>query len=552
MMTRRNKLGMQKHMGADSTQTQTRETFSGRGAFIFAAIGSAVGLGNIWRFPYVAYDNGGGAFIIPYLVALLTAGIPLLFLFYAIGHRFRGSPPMAFRRLHPRAEILGWWQVLISFVIAVYYAVVLAWAATYTVFSFTQAWGNDPTGFFMNNFLEVSDSVSLTLDFVPAVLIPLVLVWMVSTALLAFGVQKGIARVASLFIPLLFVMFVFLVVRALFLPGAGAGLDALFSPNWDKLMDSSIWIAAYGQIFFSLSVAFGIMITYSSYLKKRTDLTASGLVVGFANSSFELLAGIGVFAALGFLATQTGQSVTDVADSGVGLAFIGFPAIISEAPFGALLGVLFFGSLVVAGFTSIVSLLEVIIASVRDKLGLARVPATLLVCIPSAVLSIGLFSTTSGLNLLDVTDEFINSFGIVTVALVIIVALAVGFNALPTLRNHLNRVSSFKVGRKWQYLVAGVTPIVLGYTLINSLQERIRDGYADLPQWFVNVFGWGTAIAVVVAAFLIARIRWSRHSALNTPDLDGSPVAGPILDPDLDQAHTPDQRTNDTRSEEAP
>src|SRR5690554_2762374 len=100
-------------MGAVSqTGTPIRETFAGRGAFIFAAIGSAVGLGNIWRFPYIAYTNGGGAFIIPYLVALLTAGIPLLFLFYSIGHRFRSSPPLAFRRIHPKAEVFGWWQVL--------------------------------------------------------------------------------------------------------------------------------------------------------------------------------------------------------------------------------------------------------------------------------------------------------------------------------------------------------------------------------------------------------------------------------------------------------
>ena len=125
-----------------------RQLFKGRSSFIFAAMGSAIGLGNIWRFPYVAYEGGGGAFIVPYLVALLTAGIPLLFLLYAIGHKYRGSAPLSFRRLHPGTEVIGWWQVGICFVIAVYYAVVIAWAVRYVGFSVTQAWGDDPDGFF--------------------------------------------------------------------------------------------------------------------------------------------------------------------------------------------------------------------------------------------------------------------------------------------------------------------------------------------------------------------------------------------------------------------
>ncbi|MDK4539909.1 sodium-dependent transporter, partial [Kingella kingae] len=133
-----------------------RETFSGRKAFIFAAIGSAVGLGNIWRFPYVTYDNGGGAFMIPYLVALLTAGIPLLFLDYALGHKYRGSAPLSFRRLSQKFETFGWWQVLINVIIGIYYAVILGWAASYTYFSLNQAWGKDHAGFFFKEYLHMA------------------------------------------------------------------------------------------------------------------------------------------------------------------------------------------------------------------------------------------------------------------------------------------------------------------------------------------------------------------------------------------------------------
>lgn len=121
--------------------TKKREAFSGRTVFVLAAIGSAVGLGNIWRFPFVAYDSGGGAFLVPYLVALLSAGIPLLFFDYAIGHRYRGSAPLSFRRISKFAEPIGWIQVLVAFVIAIYYAVILAWAACYAWFSVDQRWG---------------------------------------------------------------------------------------------------------------------------------------------------------------------------------------------------------------------------------------------------------------------------------------------------------------------------------------------------------------------------------------------------------------------------
>jgi len=277
--------------------------------FILSAIGSAVGLGNIWRFPYVAYEGGGGAFLIPYLCALLTAGIPLLFFDYAIGHRFRGSAPLAFRRMHRAAEPLGWWQVLISVVIALYYAVIIAWAAMYTWFSAQLSWGaGNEEAFFGAEFLQSEDvaEVGVSTTFVPQVGIPLAVVWVVVIVIMALGVKRGIGAANTILMPLLTLMFAALVVQSLFLPGAIDGLNAFFTPNWEALADPAVWASAYGHIFFSLSVAFGIMVTYASYLKRKTDLTGSGLVVAFANSGFEILAGIGVFAALGFMAQAQG------------------------------------------------------------------------------------------------------------------------------------------------------------------------------------------------------------------------------------------------------
>src|SRR5690606_14719472 len=166
-------------------------------------------------------------------------------------------------------------------------------------------------------------------------------------------------------LPVLVIAFLVLVVRALFLDGAVDGLNALFTPNWGALADPDVWIAAYSQIFFSLSIAFGIMVTYASYRRRKSNLTTPGLVVAFSNSSFEILAGIGVFATLGFFAFQQGIQVGELEGlTGVGLSFITFPAIVAQMPGGPILGALFFGSPTLAGFTSLISALHVVPAGV--------------------------------------------------------------------------------------------------------------------------------------------------------------------------------------------
>jgi NSS family neurotransmitter:Na+ symporter len=316
-------------------------------------------------------------------------------------------------------------------------------------------------------------------------------------------------------------MFAILVVQSLFLPGASDGLNAFFTPNWEALADPGVWASAYGHIFFSLSVAFGIMVTYSSYLKRRTDLTGSGLVVAFANSGFEILAGIGVFAALGFMAQSQGTEVAGVATSGIGLAFIAFPTIVSQAAGGSLIGVLFFGALVFAGITSLVSILEVIVAALQDKLGWGRIRTTLIVSIPLGVISMALFSTTTALSVLDTMDAFVNAFGIMAVALVAVIVLGWVLRSLPTLKEHLNRRSSFRVGRLWMLLVGLLAPLVLGYLFVTGLISKLAEPYSGYPAWFLGVFGWGMVIALVVVAVLLTLIPWSpRSHAKDDPEYD--------------------------------
>ena len=526
------------------------EFFASRNFFILAAIGSAVGLGNIWRFPYVAFENGGGAFILPYLVALLVAGVPLLLLDYAIGHRYRGSAPLSFARIQRWLESVGWWQVLVCAIIAIYYAVIVAWAAVYTFFSFNKAWESNPDGaggFFYGDFVKLAGEPSFGFEFVPSVLIPHLLVWVAVCVIILAGVKRGIARANMVFLPLLVLMFVALVVQALLLPGAADGLNALFTPDWTALATPSVWAAAVGQIFFSLSVGFGIMVTYASYLKRRSDLSGSGMVVAFANSGFEILAGVGVFAALGFMAQAQGAAVGDVATSGLGLAFEAFPTIISEAPMGEVIGVLFFGSLLFAGLTSLISIVEVVVAGVRDKLNLSRRNATFAVVVPLAVVSTLLFPTKTGVYVLDIFDEFVNKYGILAGALVAVIGVAWIARKAPALSQHISRVSSIRAGGWWLVSVLAIVPLVLTYILVNDFISKLGEPYGGYPQWMLLTFGWGMAAALVVLGIVLAALPWNKNVAITVEEANlnseiDAAFAGDMDEDDLDHDGFADDR----------
>ncbi|WP_076464703.1 sodium-dependent transporter [Actinomyces mediterranea] len=502
-----------------STLTATTEhpgrsdTWTGQTGFLLAAIGSAIGLGNIWRFPGVAYSNGGGAFLVPYLVAILFVGIPMLWLDYALGHKFRGSPPWALRRLKAGGEFIGWLQVFVCFVILIYYAAVIAWGAQYTIFSVNQVWGSDPMAFFVSDFLKTVDSDTFSWTPVLAVMIPLALIWLFVLLIIGRGLSKGVEAANKVFLPLLVILFVIMVVRAIFLDGAVDGLNAFFTPQWSALADPKVWLAAFSQVFYSLSVGFGIMLTYASYLKPKTNLTGTALVAGFANSSFEILAGIGVFSALGFMAHTQGVAVADLDGlTGPILSFVTFPQIVSMMPGGSLFGVLFFASLVLAGITSLLSLLQVVSGGLQDKFGLSPVMAALAFGIPAMVLSLSLFGTRSGLNNLDIIDNFINNIGVVSTAVLMAILAGLYAPRLKGLRNHLNAVSSVKVPRAWDILIGVVIPAVLIFMLFSAVVGYITDGYGGFKTSFVVILGWGSVAFAIIASIVFTLIPWRHHA----------------------------------------
>jgi neurotransmitter:Na+ symporter, NSS family len=486
---------------------ENREQWGSKMGFILAAVGSAVGLGNIWRYPYLVYSNGGGAFLIPYFFALFTAGIPLLILEYGFGHKYKGSTPLAFARAGKKWEWLGWWPSITSFVILTYYTMILSWAMNYLYFSLSQSWGSDTNAFFFNEFLKVSSGPFDIGGIRWPVLIGITLLWVVNWFICYRGVSGGIEKLNKLLLPTLIVIMIAITIRAITLPGAAVGLNKLFTPDWSKVADPKVWINAYGQVFYSLSLAMGIMVTYSSYLPKKTDINNSAFITGFANSGFEFLSAIAVFGILGFMASTQGVPVDEVATQSIGLAFVVFPKVFSMmGPLGGVFGVLFFLCLVFAGLTSCVSLIEAFAAAVMDKTGASRKKIVTFVAIGGYLISV-LYATGAGLYFLDIIDAFINSYSIVVVGLG--EALAIGwFLGIDKVRKHTNSVSIYPIGKWWEVMIKFITPAILTYMLVQNILAEIKAPYGGYPTAAIMIFGWGVVAAIIIASAVLSKKVW--------------------------------------------
>ena len=480
---------------------QKREQWGTRTGFVLAAIGSAIGLGNIWRFPYVAYENGGGAFFVPYLFAMLTAGIPFLILEFGAGHKYRGSAPQIFAKLSKRWEWLGWWQVLVSFIISIYYVAVVGWSISYFFLAFNQGWGADTGDFFFKEFLALSDG-PLDLGGIRwHIFASVVAAWSICWFVLFKGVKKGIEAASKIFMPLLFVMVIIITVRAVTLPGSLEGLNWMFKPDFKALLSIDVWIAAYGQLFYSLSIGFAIMLTYSSYLPKDSDINNNAFITAFANCGFSIISGILVFSVLGNMALNQGVGVDKVVKSGVGLAFVTIPKAINYLPNPALFGTLFFMALIFAGLSSHISICETCVASLMGKFDLNRKKSVTIYCIFGLFAST-IFATNSGLYILDIVDHFINNFGVLAAGLVEIIFLSWVCN-LEVFREHINKTSDFAVGNWWVFCLKFITPLVLGYMSIANLIGDIRTGYEGYSVDALFYFGWLIVLMVAVIGFLL-------------------------------------------------
>jgi NSS family neurotransmitter:Na+ symporter len=486
-----------------------RELWSSRAGFVLACVGSAVGLGNVWRFPYVCHENGGGAFLIPYFVALFTTGIPLLILEFALGHKMRCGAPEAFERIRSGTSWIGWAQLAMVTLIGFYYSVVMAWSWVYLFESFDLGWGDDAKGFFFGDTLGLTKSPLEIGGLQWPVVVGLALTWLCVFLIIFKGV-KAVSKVVLITVPLPAIFLLVFVVRGVTLDGAAAGVDYYLTPDFGRLLDPQVWLGAYGQIFFSTSLGAGIMIAYASYLPKDSDVNNNAFITALSNCGISFFAGFAVFSALGFMAQLEGKAVADVVASGPGLAFVTYPTLISHlGPLAPVFGILFFLMLLTLGIDSLFSLVEAVVAGGQDGFALPKAPLVAVLC--ALGFAGGLwFTTGGGLYWLDIVDHYITYLVFPLFGLLECLLIAWIFKA-SRLRAHANEVSDFRVGGWWNVCITVVTPVALAVLFVTYLYRRLTEPYEGYPQTALVLGGWLVVVGIfaggVVAMFVHRRRR---------------------------------------------
>ncbi|MBU0935440.1 MAG: sodium-dependent transporter [Spirochaetes bacterium] len=372
---------------------QKRDGFATKFGVIAAAAGSAIGLGNIWKFPYITGENGGAAFILVYLGCIALIGVPVMLSEFVIGRRGQKDAAGSFRRLAPGTPwfLTGWMGIAAAFMILAFYGVVAGWTLHYT---FMAIGGNfesmDPAavGNYFGSFIST--------DFLP-------IFWQgifmtLTAGIVLAGVKNGIEKYSKILMPLLLGLLVILAIRSMTLPGAGAGIDFLLKPDFSKLTGKAV-LDALGHAFFSLSLGMGTMITYGSYINKKENLGTTAIQVTLADTGIALLAGLAIFPAVfAFNVTPS---------AGPGLVFVTLPSVFNQMFGGPIFATMFFALLAVAALTSSISILEVVVAYFSEEKGMDRKKATIIVTILITV--IGMLASLSMGRTSDIMFPFFSS-----------------------------------------------------------------------------------------------------------------------------------------------
>lgn len=360
-----------------------RDSFGSKFGVIAAAAGSAVGLGNIWRFPYVAGESGGGAFVLIYLAFIFVIGVPVMLSEFVIGRKAKLNTFGAFKKLAPNKPwyIIGIMGLVAAFFILAFYSTIAGWTLEYIVKAFSNGFKNQDTTVIFESF-KTSTFRPLLWQFV----------FMILTAWIVFsGVKDGIEKYTKILMPLLFVLILVMCIRALTLPGASQGLEFLFKPDFSKITWGVV-LEALGQAAFSLSIGMGALITYGSYINKENNLSGTAIQVSIADTLIAVLAGVMIFPAVFALGMDP--------QAGPGLVFQVLPELFMKMPGGYYFSIIFFILLAVAALTSTVSLLEVVVAFASEEIKMSRQKATLIGTI--SIWVVGIITTLSFSELKDV------------------------------------------------------------------------------------------------------------------------------------------------------
>ncbi len=445
--------------------SEKRSSFTGKIGFVLAAAGSAVGLGNIWRFPYLAAKYGGGIFLLVYIALAVTFGFALMCAEIAIGRKTGLSAVKAFGALNKKYSFIGWLASLVPMIILPYYSVIGGWVAKYIAV-------------FVSGGAKAAAGDEYFTDFISRPFEPIgwFLLFIGLTALIVlFGVEKGIEKVSKWMMPLLVVLTLIIAIYGMFMPGAMDGVIYYIKPDFSKFSVTTV-LAAMGQLFYSMSLAMGIMITYGSYIKKDINLETSVKQIEVFDTGIAFLAGLMIIPAV--FAFSGGDEAA--LGKGPSLMFITLPKVFESMTGGTFIGALFFIMVFFAALTSSISLMETVVSIVDDKLGWGRKKTCVIVFIGSVVLGLpsclgfGVLSGFSigGLTFLDMFDFISNSVLMPIVAL--LTCIFVGYVIKPkALTDEIEVTGKFKGKKLFNVVIKYIAPIFIVLILISSVLDAL-------------------------------------------------------------------------------
>lgn len=485
---------------------EKRGQWSSRFTFILAAIGSAVGLGNAWRFPGLAAKHGGGTFLVVYLFAMLAMGIPLLMMEIAISRKFRKGAIESMRGIGKKWEPVGWAATSNAFVIVCYYSVVFAWV----ILMFVNSWqfgsmtGDSEAA--SGLFFKLTETTGLIegSNIPGIVLICLIVAW----ALIFFCIRNGASSVGKVVKFTVFAPVVLLLVMAIkgcTMPGAMDGIRILFVPDVSAFSDPSLWVDAIGQVFYSLSIMMAIMFAYGSYVGDDADVAADAMIIAFSDMAISVLSGIVMFSTMG------GTGMLDkITDSGIGTAFIVYPQAIVNLTdmgwFNVIFGAVFYMMLITLAIDSAFSIVEGVSAAIADKFHIKPKKVTIGVCAISGLISI-LFVSQAGLAWLDIVDNWANSVNLILIGVLECVAIGWTFNLRKVLKEVNKNAKRFKTPYWWfAASIKFIAPIMLlGLFVWNMITLFGKNGGTynpDYPVWAQIAAGWAVSALVFLSGFI--------------------------------------------------
>lgn len=490
--------------------TKERSTWGSNATFILAAVGSAVGLGNAWRFPGLAAKHGGGAFLLVYLIAMLVMGIPLLMMEISMGRKMRAGAPGALRGMNKKFEPIGWAATTNAFVIVTYYAVVFAWVIMMAVFSFkfvNMTHNSEAASGLWANLIKTTGTIKGFGTFSVPVILCLVAAW----ALIYYCIRNGTKSVDKIIKYLIFlpvICLVIMAVKGVTMPGALGGLAHFFIPDFSALKSPMLWVDAIGQVFYSMSVMMAIMIAYGSFLDDSSNIARDGLIIAFSDLAVSLLAGIVMFTTMYGTGLQDGLTKT-----GVGLAFIIYPtAIVNLSGSGiinAIFSFIFYFCLCTLAIDSAFSLVEGISTAFSDKFGTNKKKTTVTICAVAGVISI-IYSTGAGLAVLDIVDNWCNSFTLILIGVIETVAVGWLFNTEKIVKEINRNATSFKIPKLWfNAAVKFIAPVILTVLFVWNIVDLFLNkggiyGLADGYNLTSNIIaGWSVFILCMLSGFII-------------------------------------------------